>query len=167
VYVFRLASLEPLAKEIFVLKPERRYQRMYARRLDANILLFSVSFCRVALWEFTGRFTHQLCSHLPHPTTPTPICSVVTIVDFDNVSLRSLWGLRSHLQEASALATANYPETLHITAVVNSPSFFPTVWGWIKVQHHHSSRPSHCKRLIVLRFGRPGLTKELGTKSTY
>jgi len=60
---------------------------------------------------------------------------VVTIVDFDNVSFKSLWGLRGHLQEASALATANYPETLHTTAVVNAPSFFPTVWGWIKVEH--------------------------------
>lgn len=114
VYVYRLASLEPLSKEIFAVKPERRYQRI------------------VALWEFVGRFTHQLCSHLPHSTSPTPICSVVTIVDFDNVSFKSLWGLRGHLQEASALATANYPETLHTTAVVNAPSFFPTVWGWIK-----------------------------------
>ncbi|KAJ3011324.1 hypothetical protein NUW54_g2211 [Trametes sanguinea] len=42
--------------------------------------------------------------------------------------------LRAHLQEASALATANYPETLSTIAVVNSPAFFPTVWGWIKVR---------------------------------
>ncbi|KAI9064652.1 CRAL/TRIO domain-containing protein [Trametes sanguinea] len=48
------------------------------------------------------------------------------------VSLPALWQLRAHLQEASALATANYPETLSTIAVVNSPAFFPTVWGWIK-----------------------------------
>ena len=29
VYVYRLASLEPLSTEIFAVKPERRYQRMY------------------------------------------------------------------------------------------------------------------------------------------
>jgi hypothetical protein len=148
VYVFRLASLEPLSKEIFAVKPERRYQRMYVCCFVANIVLFSASSCRVALWEFVGRFTHQLCSHLPHPTTPTPICSVVTIVDFENVSFKSLWSLRGHLQEASGLATANYPETLHTTAVVNAPSFFPTVWGWIKVECDSSWR-SHCKRLIL------------------
>lgn len=90
---------------------------------------------RVALWEFMGRFTHPLCSHLPHSTSPTPICSVFSIIDFDKVSFKSLWSLRGHLQEASGLATANYPETLHTIAVVNAPSFFPTVWGWIKVGH--------------------------------
>lgn len=114
VYVYRLASLEPLSKEIFAVKPERRYQRI------------------VALWEFMGRFTHPLCSHLPHSTSPTPICSVFSIIDFDKVSFKALWSLRGHLQEASGLATANYPETLHTIAVVNAPSFFPTVWGWIK-----------------------------------
>jgi len=117
VYVYRLASLEPLSKEIFAVKPERRYQRI------------------VALWEFMARFTHPLCSYLPHSTSPTPICSTVSIIDFDNVSFKSLWNLRGHLQEASALATANYPETLHTIAVVNAPSFFPTVWGWVKVEH--------------------------------
>lgn len=29
VYVYRLASLEPLSTEIFAVKPQRRYQRMY------------------------------------------------------------------------------------------------------------------------------------------
>ena len=144
-YVFRLASLEPLSKEIFAVKPERRYQRMCVCSLDTNLVLFSIPFYRVALWEFSGLFTHRLCSHLPHLTAPTPICSVVTIVDFENVSFKSLWSLRGHLQEASGLATANYPETLHITAVVNAPSFFPTVWGWIKVECD-SSQSAHCKK---------------------
>jgi len=43
-----------------------------------------------------------------------------------------MWVLRSHLQQASTLATANYPETLNTIAIVNSPAFFPTIWGWIK-----------------------------------
>ncbi|KAG6840824.1 hypothetical protein C0991_004115 [Blastosporella zonata] len=50
----------------------------------------------------------------------------------ENVSISSMWHLRNHLAEASRLATANYPETLNTVAVVNSPSFFPTIWGWIK-----------------------------------
>lgn len=133
VYLYRLASLEPLSREILAVKPERRYQRMYPCSLCTDFMLLITSLDRVALWEFAGRFTHQLCSHLPHSTSPTPICSVVTIVDFEKVSFTSLWSLRGHLQEASALATANYPETLHTIAIVNAPSFFPTVWGWIKV----------------------------------
>ncbi|OBZ71395.1 SEC14-like protein 2, partial [Grifola frondosa] len=68
----------------------------------------------------------------PPPHSPHPISSVTTIIDLDSVSLTSLWSLRAHLQEASTLATANYPETLSTIAVVNSPAFFPTVWGWVK-----------------------------------
>lgn len=88
----------------------------------------------MALYETMTRFALRLCSHLPHRTEPTPITSVTTIIDLEQVSLPALWSLRSHLQEASALATANYPETLSTIAVVNSPSFFPTVWNWIKVR---------------------------------
>lgn len=135
-YVYRLASLEPLSKEIFAVKPERRYQRMYIDCLHPIFVSLSDSFCRVALWELMGQFTLPLCSNLPHSTSPTPICSAVSIIDFDNVSFKSLWNLRGHLQEASTLATANYPETLQAIAVVNAPSFFPTVWGWIKVPRH-------------------------------
>jgi hypothetical protein len=73
-----------------------------------------------------------LCSFLPH-ATQTPITSVVTIIDLENVSIGSMWTLRSHLSESAKLATANYPETLSTIAIVNAPSFFPTIWGWIKV----------------------------------
>ncbi|KAL0066214.1 hypothetical protein AAF712_006839 [Marasmius tenuissimus] len=51
----------------------------------------------------------------------------------DKVTFGAMWALRNHLQEASKLATANYPETLHTIVVVNSPSFFPTIWRWISV----------------------------------
>lgn len=80
------------------------------------------------------RFIFPLCSHLPHSTTPTPISSTLTIIDLESVAFGSMWRLRSHLQEASKLSTANYPETLHTIVIVNSPSFFPTIWNWIKVR---------------------------------
>jgi hypothetical protein len=73
-----------------------------------------------------------LCSSLPHATSPTPITFVTTIIDLDGVAYTSLLSLRSHLQQTSTLATANYPETLSATIVVNAPSFFSTVWGWVK-----------------------------------
>lgn len=77
------------------------------------------------------RFNMPLCTFLPH-ATETPITCVVTIIDLQDVSLASMWTLRSHLSESAKLATANYPETLSTIAIVNAPSFFPTIWGWIK-----------------------------------
>ncbi|KAF9005447.1 CRAL/TRIO domain-containing protein [Cyathus striatus] len=114
VYVYRLASLEPIQKELDSVPADRRYQRI------------------IVLYEFMSRFAFPLCTHLPHPSTPTPITSTTSIIDLEQVSFGSMWHLRHHLQEASKLATANYPETLGTIAVVNSPSFFPTIWGWIK-----------------------------------
>jgi len=36
------------------------------------------------------------------------------------------------MQESAKIASDRYPETLHRQFIVNAPSFFPTVWGWIK-----------------------------------
>ncbi|KAJ7750957.1 CRAL/TRIO domain-containing protein [Mycena maculata] len=114
VYVYHLASLNSaIQKELNAVPPERRYQRI------------------IALYEGMIRFTMPLCSYLPHPTQ-TPISCVVTIIDLQDVAIGSMWTLRSHLAESAKLATANYPETLSTIAIVNAPSFFPTIWGWIK-----------------------------------
>ena len=50
-----------------------------------------------------------------------------------DVSLAALWSLQSHLQQVPTMATANYPETRDTIAIVNPPSFFSTVWNWVKV----------------------------------
>jgi len=114
VYVYHLASLDSaIQKELSAAPPERRYQRI------------------IVLYETMVRFLMPLCSHLPHPTQ-APISCGVTIIDLQDVAIGSMWTLRSHLSEASRLATANYPETLSTIAIVNAPSFFPTIWGWIK-----------------------------------
>ena len=55
--------------------------------------------------------------------------------------MTQVWAMRSHLQQASVLATANYPETIDSIFVVNSPSFFPTVWGWVQVRLLSYSTP--------------------------
>ncbi|KAH0832221.1 CRAL-TRIO domain-containing protein [Lanmaoa asiatica] len=114
VYVYRLASLDnSLRHELDAVPSERRHERI------------------VALYECMTRFVLPLCDHLPHEPS-TPISSVTTIIDLADVSLTAMWSLRSHLQQASTMATANYPETLNTIAVVNSPSYFPTIWNWIK-----------------------------------
>ncbi|KAH8114662.1 CRAL/TRIO domain-containing protein [Phellopilus nigrolimitatus] len=115
IYVYRLGAVSgDVQDEITSVPPKRRYERI------------------VVLYEAMTRFVSPLCTFLPHAIDPTPITSVSTIVDLNGVSLRQMWTLRTHLQEASVLANANYPETLGTVVVVNAPAFFSTVWGWIK-----------------------------------
>jgi hypothetical protein len=77
------------------------------------------------------------------------VVSSNNIVDICGVSLMQFWNLRSHMQDASVLSTAHYPETLDrifvratshmlttnadlMEQIIGAPSFFPTVWSWIK-----------------------------------
>jgi len=46
--------------------------------------------------------------------------------------LKQFWDLKSHLQDSSSLATAHYPETLDKIFVIGAPSFFQTIWSWVK-----------------------------------
>jgi hypothetical protein len=65
-----------------------------------------------------------------HPRTPITLST--NIVDVSQVSLRMFWNLKAHMQAASTLATAHYPETLDRIFIIGAPYFFSTVWGWIK-----------------------------------
>ncbi|OKL63692.1 hypothetical protein UA08_00712 [Talaromyces atroroseus] len=88
--------------------------------------------CLFSLYENLLQFVHPLCSSLPRPNPETPIVSSNNIVDISGVSLMQFWNLRSHMQDASVLSTAHYPETLDRIFIIGAPSFFPTVWNWIK-----------------------------------
>ncbi|RPB26219.1 CRAL/TRIO domain-containing protein [Terfezia boudieri ATCC MYA-4762] len=79
----------------------------------------------------------------PKPTTETAptadpekklesVSSITIITDIGNVGLWTFWNLKGHMQESAKIASDRYPETLHRQYIVNAPSFFPTVWGWIK-----------------------------------
>ncbi|KAJ5398688.1 hypothetical protein N7465_009177 [Penicillium sp. CMV-2018d] len=85
-----------------------------------------------ALYENLLRFVMPLASALPRPNPETPIVASTNIVDVSGVGLKQFWNLKSHMQDASVLATAHYPETLDRIFIIGAPSFFPTVWGWIK-----------------------------------
>jgi hypothetical protein len=66
-----------------------------------------------ALYENLTRFVLPLCSAVkdrPHPETP--ISQSNNIVDISGVGLRQFWNLKNHMQDASTVATALYPETL-------------------------------------------------------
>ncbi|KAK2811436.1 hypothetical protein FQN50_002059 [Emmonsiellopsis sp. PD_5] len=86
-----------------------------------------------ALYENMQRFVVPLCSSMPgRPHPETPIVNTTNIVDISGVGLKQFWNLKGHMQDASVLATAHYPETLDRIFIIGAPAFFPTVWGWIK-----------------------------------
>lgn len=66
-----------------------------------------------ALYENLIRFVMPLCTALTDRDHPrTPITQSNNIVDISGVGLKQFWNLRGHMQDASTLATAHYPETL-------------------------------------------------------
>ncbi|EON98857.1 putative sec14 cytosolic factor protein [Phaeoacremonium minimum UCRPA7] len=86
-----------------------------------------------ALYENLTRFVQPLCTELTdRDNARTPITLSTNIVDVSGVSLRQFWNLKGHMQAASQLATAHYPETLDRIFILGAPMFFSTVWGWIK-----------------------------------
>ncbi|KAH8681097.1 CRAL-TRIO domain-containing protein [Xylariales sp. PMI_506] len=86
-----------------------------------------------ALYENLTRFVQPLCTECTdRPHSDTPITLSTNIVDVSQVGLRQFWNLKGHMQAASQLATAHYPETLDRIFIIGAPYFFSTVWGWIK-----------------------------------
>ncbi|KAG8529898.1 uncharacterized protein KY384_005379 [Bacidia gigantensis] len=86
-----------------------------------------------ALYENLTRFVMPLCTAAPgRPYQETPVDQSNNIVDISRVGLKQFWNLKNHMQDASQLATAHYPETLDRIFILGAPSFFPTVWSWIK-----------------------------------
>ncbi|EIM85828.1 CRAL/TRIO domain-containing protein [Stereum hirsutum FP-91666 SS1] len=121
VYVYKLSALGDRVKEINSVPVESRYERI------------------VVLWQLMTQFITPLCTALPHPGN-TAIYSINSIIDLSGVSLSTMWSLRHHLQQASELATHQYPESMNITAVVNAPAYFATVWSWISAWFDEGTR---------------------------
>ncbi|KAI1336014.1 CRAL-TRIO domain-containing protein [Xylariaceae sp. FL0016] len=128
IYVYQIRHLDSKA----VAEYEKATQTTYSRaktdgKTPAKLLrLF-------ALYENLTRFVQPLSSECTDRSYPeTPITLSTNIVDISGVSLRMFWNLKAHMQAASQLATAHYPETLDRIFIIGAPMFFSTVWGWIK-----------------------------------
>ncbi|OAA76514.1 Cellular retinaldehyde-binding/triple function [Akanthomyces lecanii RCEF 1005] len=86
-----------------------------------------------ALYENLTRFSQPFSTQLTDRESPDiPITLSTNIVDVSGVGLKQFWNLKAHMQAASTLATAHYPETLDRIFIIGAPFFFSTVWGWIK-----------------------------------
>ncbi|KAI1078181.1 CRAL-TRIO domain-containing protein [Whalleya microplaca] len=128
IYVYQIRHLDSHA----VSQYEKSTQTTYSRaKTDGKtppklLRLF-------ALYEDLTRFVQPLsseCTDRDHAETPITLST--NIVDISHVSLKMFWNLKGHMQAASQLATAHYPETLDRIFIIGAPMFFSTVWGWIK-----------------------------------
>jgi hypothetical protein len=65
-----------------------------------------------ALYQNLLTFVLPLVSTLERPNPEVPVTNSTNIVDISGVGLTQFWNLKNHMQDASVLATAHYPETL-------------------------------------------------------
>ncbi|KAF2257719.1 CRAL/TRIO domain-containing protein [Lojkania enalia] len=124
VYLFEVAPLN--SKNISA------YEKNLANATLTSSKVSTKTLRLFALYENLTRFIMPLCSAIERHHPETPISQSNNIVDISNVGLKQFWNLKGHMQDASTLATAYYPETLDRIFIIGAPAFFPTVWGWIK-----------------------------------
>ena len=68
-----------------------------------------------ALFEHMTQFVTPWATFIPsrpYFKDGTPITQTTNIVDLSGMGIRKFWSLKNHLQQASQLSTAHYPETL-------------------------------------------------------
>lgn len=100
-------------------------------------------------YEHLTRFVMPLCSAMPPRKKSDPAVTDTTcIVDISGVSFLQFWRLQTHLQAASSLATAHYPEILGETYVGTRASLKRTltplcVSTYFLIDHWNSSILSH------------------------
>ncbi|KAI0910841.1 CRAL-TRIO domain-containing protein [Ustulina deusta] len=128
IYVFQIRHLDAKAVADYEKSTETTYSKAKTDGKTPPKLLRLF-----ALYENLTRFVQPLSSECVDRENPqTPISLSTNIVDISHVSLRMFWNLKAHMQAASQLATAHYPETLDRIFIIGAPYFFSTVWGWIK-----------------------------------
>ncbi|CAN8103217.1 unnamed protein product [Discula destructiva] len=128
IYLFEIAHLDPKSVAAYEKTEAWSRAKKPSNPKDAKLVrLF-------ALYENLTRFAQPLCTQLTDREYAgrTPVTLSTNIVDVTGVSLKGYWNLKGHMQAASELATAHYPETLDRIFIIGAPSFFTTVWGWIK-----------------------------------
>lgn len=124
VYLFEVAPLN--SKNI------SSYEKDLAKAKTTSPKVATKNLRLFALYESLTRFVQPLCSSVKRNHPETPISQSNNIVDISGVGLKQFWNLKNHMQDASQLATAHYPETLDRIFIIGAPGFFPTVWGWVK-----------------------------------
>lgn len=97
-----------------------------------------------ALYHNLLNFVLPLCSSLERPHPEVPVTNSTNIVDISNVSLRQFWNLKGHMQDASTLATAHYPETLDrifVSLYISTVLLYLLLTKFRSLELHPSSQP--------------------------
>ncbi|KAL8689519.1 MAG: hypothetical protein Q9218_004830 [Villophora microphyllina] len=82
------------------------------------------------VYDTLTRFVLPLCSGAPGG--PDPVHKTLQLVDITGIGIRQVWNLRGYVQDLSRLLSRNYPEILDHVFIIGAPSYFSTIWGWIK-----------------------------------
>lgn len=128
-YVFEIRHLD--SKTISAYEKSPHNAKLKGLKTDGHT---SISLLKLfALYENLTNFAHPFCTQLTdRESADVPVTMSTNIVDVSGVGLKQFWNLKGHMQAASQLATAHYPETLDRIFIIGAPMFFSTVWGWIK-----------------------------------
>ncbi|KAJ6104680.1 hypothetical protein N7523_011000 [Penicillium sp. IBT 18751x] len=93
------------------------------------------------------RMVLPLCSMMnDRPDRSTPITSSIYLVDASDLGLKQGWSLRSFAQNISWLLSTCYPETIQRVFVCNAPSYFATIWKYLKSWVD----PNTAEKIVVL-----------------
>ncbi|KAI4250835.1 MAG: hypothetical protein LQ352_005225 [Teloschistes flavicans] len=75
------------------------------------------------VFDSLTRFILPLCSGTPGG--PDPVHKTLHLVDITGIGIRQI-------QDLSRLLSRNYPEILDNVFLIGAPSYFSTIWGWVK-----------------------------------
>ena len=86
--------------------------------ISVKKLLWHYMYCTEYLWQVTS---------------PSETDRLTTILDLSNVSLFSIAGdVRKFIKMCVHMTSTHYPARGHKLFIINSPSWFGTVWSWVK-----------------------------------
>ncbi|KAJ5899074.1 hypothetical protein N7495_003818 [Penicillium taxi] len=93
------------------------------------------------------RFVLPLCSVMTdRPNPSVPITSSTYLLDASALGLKQGWSVRFYAQELSWLLSTCYPETVERIFVCNAPSYFATIWKYLKSW----VEPKTAEKIVVL-----------------
>ncbi|KAJ5227901.1 hypothetical protein N7489_008609 [Penicillium chrysogenum] len=98
-------------------------------------------------YDHLVRFVIPLCSMMTdRPNPSVPVTNSIYVVDASSLGIKQAWGLRSFAQEISWLLSTCYPETIERIFVCNAPSYYSTIWRFLKAWVD----PRTAEKIVVL-----------------
>ncbi|KAL8659055.1 MAG: hypothetical protein Q9226_000636 [Calogaya cf. arnoldii] len=82
------------------------------------------------VYDSLTRFVMPFCSGTAGG--PDPVHKTLQLVDITGIGIRQVWNMRAYIQDLARLLSGNYPEILDSVFLIGAPSYFSTIWGWIK-----------------------------------